>query len=157
MCIQGHICLFGEVADDEVILNVYGRIVGDCWHDSPGHYPHIELDAFVVMPNHIHSIIVLVADDDTIVGAGLGPAPTGPTCAKRHGLQEIVRALKSFSARRINRHRKTPSTPVWQRNYYESVIRNESELNAIRQYIAYNPLNWGDDPDNPANVTPTML
>ncbi|HUV92496.1 MAG TPA: hypothetical protein VMV80_05380 [Anaerolineales bacterium] len=68
----------------------------------------------------------------------------------RHGLPEIVRAVKSFSSRRINRLRGTPGVPVWQRNYYERIIRNEKELNAIRLYILDNPLKWEWDGENPA-------
>ena len=82
-----------------------------------------------------------------IVGAGFKPAPT-PT--KRHGLPEIVRGFKTFSARRINESRRTPGEPVWQRNYYDRIIRDD-ELNRIREYIIDNPLKWDLDKDNPEN------
>ncbi len=80
------------------------------------------------------------------VGAGLKPAPT-----LKHGLPEIIRALKTFSSRRINEQKKTPGIPVWQRNYYEHVIRNETDLNQIRKYIIKNPANWSMDEENPIN------
>ena len=83
-----------------------------------------------------------------VVGAGFKPAPT-PT--KRHGLPEIVRAFKTFSARRINESRRTPGESVWQRNYYDRIIRDEDELNRIREYIIDNPLKWDLDNDNPQN------
>ena len=70
----------------------------------------------------------------------------------RHGLPEIIWEVKSFSARRINRLRGFPGVPVWQRNYFERIIRNENELNAIRRYILYNPLRWKLDGENPANT-----
>ena len=73
--------------------------------------------------------------------------PTLPTC---HGLPEIIRALKSFSARRINQLRGTPGTLVWQRGYYEHIIRNERQLNRLRNYIEANPLRWKTDAENPA-------
>jgi len=76
--------------------------------------------------------------------AGFKPAPT-----KRHGLPEIVRAFKAFSSRRTNDIRNTAGIPVWQRNYYEHVIRDEKELNSIREYIRYNPLKWEEDEENP--------
>ena len=142
--------LFGQVVDGEMVLNQYGEIVREAWFDLPNHYAHVELDAFVVMPNHIHAIIIL--DADAIgVGAGLKPAPT------RHPLSEIVRALKTFSARRINTLRGTPGVPVWQRNYYEHIIRNERALNAIRRYIAENPLRWYLDRYNPNAAAPDPL
>ena len=75
-----------------------------------------------------------------LVGAGFKPAPT-----TNHGLPEIVRALKTFSARKINELRSTKGIAVWQRNYYEHIIRNEKELGKIREYIYNNPLNWEKD------------
>ncbi len=141
ICTQNRECLFGNIGDEKMILNEYGRIVLSCWNDLPNHYSHVRLDAFQIMPNHGHGIIF-------IVGAGLKPAPT-PT--KRHGLPEIVRAFKTFSARRINESRRTPGESIWQRNYYDRIIRDEDELNRIREYIIYNPLKWDLDHDNPQN------
>jgi putative transposase len=111
------------------------------WNELPNHYPCVTCDTFVVMPNHIHGIIVV---RDTIVGAGLKPAPT------RHGLPEIIRGFKTFSARRINDLRESPGIPIWQRNYYEHIIRNEEELARIREYTANNPLQWENDRENPS-------
>jgi REP element-mobilizing transposase RayT len=80
-----------------------------------------------------------------------------PPPQKRHGLPEIVRALKSFSARLINQRRDTQGVPVWQRNYHERIVRNEHELNTIRQYVYENPMKWEMDMDNPANIEMTIL
>jgi putative transposase len=71
VCTQGHEHLFGEILDGEIKLNRYGEIVKECWHDLPNHYPCVKLDEFVVMPNHVHGIIIIMAT----VGAGLRPAP----------------------------------------------------------------------------------
>ena len=101
------------------------------------------------MPNHVHGIIIIMDTIDDTVGAGLKPAPTG--MAKRHGLPEIVRAFKTFSARRVNEMRHTPGIPLWQRNYFERVIRNENELQRIPEYIINNPAKWEMDKENPAN------
>ena len=150
ICTRNRAPLFGDVIDDKMLLNDAGRIVWECWESIPDHYTHAKTDAFIVMPNHVHGIIILT--DTAHVGAGLKPAPT-PTGAKRHPLSEIVRALKTFSARRINEHRGVSGTSVWQRNYYENVIRNESALHDIRQYILHNPAKWADDPENPRNMT----
>jgi REP element-mobilizing transposase RayT len=138
--------MFGDVNDGVMHTNGYGEIVAACWDDLPNHYSHVELDAFVVMPNHVHGIINLLHQAD--VGAGFKPAPTPRL---RHGLPEIVRAFKTFSSRRINQNRKTQGVPIWQRNYYEQVIRNERDLDQIRSYIVHNPAKWPEDRDNPAN------
>jgi len=173
VCAQAHLCLFGEIIAGEMRLNDWGRIVADTWRDLADHYPYVLLDAFVVMPNHVHGIIVLTdpvgagfkpaptdsaADDWTpagfvptdAAGAGLKPAPT----RKRHGLAEIVRAFKTFSARRINQRRGLRGAPLWQRNYYEHIIRNDVALNRIRQYIADNPRSWATDMENPQAPRP---
>ncbi|BBO15821.1 conserved hypothetical protein [Candidatus Brocadia pituitae] len=125
-------------------LNLFGKLVQTHWNDLPHHYPNVKLDAFVIMPNHAHGIIILTEID--MVGAGLTPAPT---IIKRHGLPEIVRALKTFSARRINELRNIKGISLWQRNYYDHIIRNEKSLNIIRRYILYNPVMWAYDMDNP--------
>lgn len=94
------------------------------------------------MPNQVHGVIVLTEDrrwDNLDVGAGFKPAPA---VAKRHGLPEIVRGFKTFSSRGINELRRTPRTPVWQRNYYEHVIRGEDELNRVCEYIDSNLARW---------------
>jgi putative transposase len=160
-------CLFGEVMDGKMRLNEAGMIVKKAWLDLPNHYPHLLLDAFCIMPNHLHGIFILV-DDPGRGGSGI-PYPLQPENDEekfdnissenqtrpyqRHGLPEIVRSVKSFSARRINRLRGTPGVSVWQRDYFERVIRNERELNAIRRYIQDNPLKWERDRENPNIVT----
>ena len=110
----------------------------------------MNLDEFAVMPNHVHGIINLTEAINPDVGAGLKPAPTTLE-AKHHGLTEIVRGFKTFSSRRINQIRSTPGNAVWQRNYYEQVIRDESALHRMREYIVDNPLKWDEDAENPLN------
>lgn len=158
-------CLFGDVANGRMNLNRHGHIVRDAWFDLKNHYRHVELGGFVIMPNHVHGIIVLIDDgrggsstsgginSPDISPAGMHNLPTNQTRPyvkpkPRHGLPEIVRAFKSFSAKRINRLRRTDGIPVWQRNYYEHVIRNEREMDNITKYIETNPLRWDDDDEN---------
>ena len=126
---HGSECLLGDVVDGAMKLSPYGKIVQKAWAYLPAHYPHIGLDAFCIMPNHVHAIIVL---------NNAGPV-------KHHPLSEIVRAFKTFSAIRINELRKTTGIPVWQRNYYEHIIRNDEDYQRIRQYIQDNPDHWEDD------------
>ncbi|HXF47866.1 MAG TPA: transposase [Verrucomicrobiae bacterium] len=153
ICTGNRESLFGEIIDGQMRLNDLGLIVQKVWDELPEHYPSIELDKFVIMPNHIHGIIILVGAGLkpalSTPRAGLKPAPTGENSKKR-SLAEIVRAFKTFSARRINEFRRMPGLPIWQRNYYEHIIRNESSLNKIREYIKGNPLNWALDIENPA-------
>lgn len=168
--------LFGEIVNGEVKLNRYGNIVRDAWFDLKNHYRHLELGAFVIMPNHVHGIIILVDDIRRGGSSALGKTnlpngrgesfmsgnitlPDGLNSGsvslqnkqtrpyvneKRHALPEIVRAFKSFSSRRINRLRKTDGIPVWQRNYYEHIIRNEREMDNIHRYIESNPTRWNE-------------
>jgi REP element-mobilizing transposase RayT len=137
ICAQNMECFFGEIRNGDMELNPYGSIVKNCWKDLINHYSYVELDALTIMPNHIHGIITI-------------PAPT--RTQKNHGLSEIVRALKTFSSRKINKLRNRKGVSIWQRNYYEHIIRNEKEMNKIREYIINNPLQWDLDKENPENI-----
>jgi len=131
-------------------LNEYGEIVHQEWLHAAILRPNVELDAFVVMPNHVHGIVVLHD-----VGRGtLQRAPTLERFGKptSNSIPTIVRLFKSVATRRINTTRQTPSAMVWQRNYYEHVIRNEDDLGKITEYIVDNPLKWELDEENPENV-----
>jgi REP element-mobilizing transposase RayT len=157
--------LFGTIVDGAMRLSSYGQLAQDVWAGLPQHYPHITLDSFVVMPNHIHGVVFIA--DNADVGTGLKPAraaltalppdgavgaglkPARPGSPMRHGLPELIRAFKTFSARRINEARGTPGTSIWQPNYYEHVIRSERSLDAIREYILTNPQRWTEDTENP--------
>ena len=146
ICTKNRSCFLGEIDNDRMILNHYGEIVRLSWLELPEPYHNVELDVFVIMPNHIHGIIFLKD-----VGAGLKPAPT---VSSYHclALPEIIRAFKTFSSRKINELRNTSGTSVWQRNYYEHVIRRDESLDQIREYIVTNPLRWALDRENPANL-----
>ncbi len=150
---QGQRCLFGEIIDDQMRLSHSGHIVQKAWQDLPNHYPHVRLDEFIIMPNHVHGIIVLT-DIERRGGSTDPPLPDPPlqpdsTEMVSHGLPEIVRAFKSFSARRINQNLHVEGSPVWQRNYYERIIRNNTEWDRIRLYIQNNPRQWDSDLNNP--------
>jgi putative transposase len=145
VCTKNRLCLFGEIDNDRMRLSSLGEIIRLSWFDLPKHYSNVELDVFVIMPNHIHGIIFL-----TDVGAGLKPAPTVPAC-HCHPLPEIVRGFKTFSSRKINELRNLSGTALWQRNYYEHVIRRDESLEKIREYIETNPLRWALDKENPVN------
>jgi len=151
-------CLFGNVMDGQMRLNEFGEIVRDEWLKTETIRPRVQLDEYVIMPNHVHGIIII--NDDNRRGT-LQRAPTimqrAPTIMQRtptieqfgkptsDSIPTIIRLLKSATTKRINEYRNTPAVPVWQRNYYEHIIRNETELQQIRQYIANNPINWEND------------
>ena len=164
ICTWNRECLLGEIVAGEMRLNEYGHIVVECWLAIPQHFPRVELDAFVVMPNHIHGIIMIAGathpSPDLVGATHASPDPVGATHAsplqKQHrsgpnpqSLGAIVGSFKSAAAKRINEFRGTPGFPVWQRNYYEHIIRNESALQRIRMYIQNNPINWDLDSENP--------
>jgi REP element-mobilizing transposase RayT len=143
ICTQGRVCLFGEVVDGHMTLNDAGRMVQRVWDDLPMRFPSIALDMFVIMPNHVHGIIA-------IVGAGLA-LPCGGAASSAPTLGDIVRAFKSVSAIQVNQLLSRSEQPLWQRNYYEHIIRNDEELARVGQYILDNPAQWLDDQDNPQN------
>jgi len=142
---HGRDCIFGEIVQGEMHPNKLGSIIQAAWQDLPIHYYHVRLDEFVVMPNHVHGIFVLIDD----IGTDGSPDPPLQQQPARHGLPEIIRAFKSFSARRINQILKNEGAPVWQRNYYERIIRNNTEWERIRLYIQNNPIQWENDQINP--------
>jgi putative transposase len=111
--------------------NRLGAVVEDSWAGSPNHYQNVSLDAFILMPNHVHGVII-IEDEPSGVGAGLKPALPATASSRRHGAPEIVRAFKTFSARRINEMHPSTGKSVWQLGFYDHVIRGESELNRVR-------------------------
>jgi putative transposase len=142
ICTHGRQSLFGTIPDGLMQPSLYGKIVADSWQELPLHYPAIANDVFVVMPNHFHGIIII---DD----CGRSGSKPDPTC--KFPLSEIVRGFKTFSARKINELRNSQGNPVWQRSYYEHIIRSEMELEQIGAYILFNPSKWEFDRENPKN------
>ncbi len=151
ICTHRRACLFGDVVDDDVELNALGRIVMTTWESLPGRYPQITLDAFVIMPNHVHGII-MIEDGERPVGA-IHELPLRNTRYRRRTmtLPLVVGYFKMNASKQINRTRLTPGAPVWQRNYYEHIIRGDDDLGRIRAYIALNPRHWALDRENPAS------
>ena len=214
--VQERLCLFGEISDERMCLNEAGRMVGRAWEELPQRFPTIQTDAYVVMPNHLHGIILIdwspptdsatghVADQ----GAGIpvGPplvraqppdppataqsrvgaplvgaqhpdaAPTSQppvgaplvgaqeqdaadTAKNRIRLGDVIGAYKSLTTVNYIRAVETRNWPpfrgrLWQRNYYEHVVRSDESLLKIREYIRYNPARWASDRDNPQAIAP---
>lgn len=140
VCVKGKQCRLGKIVDGEMAVSKEGEIVTGVWENLPTHYSHIELDEFVVMPNHVHGIIWILEHKNDRVGEGLRPSPT--SSKKIYGLLEIVRAFKSFSSRQINELRDTKGSSFWQRSFYDHIIRDEEDLYQHRKYINQNVLKW---------------
>ncbi len=149
---QGGKCLFGEIVDGVVRLNDAGLMVQAVWEDMPNHYAGIEPEAFVVMPNHIHGIVSLVGTDlrptPNSKGQPQGVAPTRNSA--KMSLSDVMHRFKTLTTKRyieaVKRFSWTSfTTRLWQRIYFEHVIRNEESLNRIRQYIVENPVRWEFD------------
>ena len=149
-------CLFGDVVDLEMQVNALGRIVQECWDEIPAHFPNVVVDAFVVMPNHVHGIIFIHENNR----AGANPVgarhvsprqePTYPPRGfKPCSVGALVAAFKSSVTRRARGE--LNSSNIWQRNYYEHILRDQVDTKRITGYILDNPINWDQDEENPQN------
>ncbi len=207
LCVQDRSCELGEINNGGITLSDWGRIAAQTWTWLRNQYPYVALDVWVMMPNHLHGIIVLLDDVDALLDVGArrdvegarhdvegarcavgarrdvegarrdaggarhdaggarhdaggarhdAPLRRGDTFShdaiKRKPLGQLIGAFKTVSTKRINEMRGTPGARFWQRNYYEHIVRDEPDMNRIRQYIIENPRRWAEDRDNPANT-----
>ena len=180
LCTHNRECLFGQIQNGQMILNEYGKMVEQCWNNLSNHYDNIELDAYVIMPNHFHGIILITDNVDNVDNVRairelpIHELPIHELPRQRKHelpihelprqqqkqrqqqrrkmlLPKIVGRFKTNSAKQINQMRNTPGISVWQRNYYEHIIRDEKSLENIRNYIINNPAKWQDDDYNLTN------
>jgi putative transposase len=150
ICTNNHECIFGNIIHEEMKLSTEGTIAQRCWEEIPKHFSNVQLDEYIIMPNHIHGIIILtepmvgtrhaVSLREQFAKPVIGSVPT------------VVRSFKSAATKRIHEIRNTPSLPVWQGRFFEHIIRNDNELNNIRDYIQNNVLKWMFENDNPDNI-----
>jgi putative transposase len=157
ICTRDRECLLGKVVNGLVQLNETGRLVESVWLQTATVRPDIELDAYVIMPNHFHAVFFIhesrgvpgathrVAPTINHAAAGKTRRPTGP---KPGSVGAVMAQFKSLVSKRINLTQKNLAGSVWQRNYYEHVIRDEASLNRIREYIATNAQRWELDREN---------
>ncbi|HKJ28450.1 MAG TPA: transposase [Anaerolineales bacterium] len=125
-------CLFGEVDGDKIQLNPIGKLVEKIWFGLPRQFLHIKADHFVVMPNHVHGLIEIMPNE----------------IKSRHGLSDIMNGYKSRTTRLVNRIRDTKGVPLWQRSFYDRIIRDEKQLLTVIEYIRQNPSRWMEDEEN---------
>ena len=139
ICTYHHECLFGEIVDGKIVLNPLGLIVKHNWIAISNHFKFVRINQYMIMPNHIHGILIVDG-----VGAGL-PRPTSGRGNRAPTLGQMIAYFKYVCAKQIHRIIDNPQLPIWQRNYYEHIIRNEKDYWAIKQYIKDNPKNWERD------------
>ena len=171
ICCYQRECLFGNIINSQIILNNFGQLIKEEWLKSAEIRKEIELDDFVIMPNHFHAIVIInqeinsdfmkndVDFQDNNVGAN-GRSPLGQIQSSRpkismkpKSISSLIAGFKSATTKKINIIRNTPQNPVWQRNYYDHIIRNDESLAKIREYVQNNPLSWENDqlhPNNPS-------
>ena len=148
ICVQNREYVLGEVVDEKIILTAIGEIIEKFWFEIPNHFYNVELDEFIVMPNHLHGIIVIY------VGVQNFEPLQGQRNQFQHiipkSLGSIIRTCKAAVTHWCNNNGHEYFR--WQRNYYEHIIRNEDDLNQIREYISGNPLKWETDKENPNKI-----
>jgi len=161
VCTLDRIAWFGEIAKGEMVLNGYGKVVQGFVEDMPEHYPNVVLDEWVIMPNHIHMIVVLDGiagiDPAGMVVGGVGTehcsVPTGSTKSQLHGghdfdryglLSKVVKSFKNAVTKTI-RYEMGCNNFGWQRSFHDHIIRDQKSLDNIRSYIRFNPVNWKED------------
>jgi REP element-mobilizing transposase RayT len=172
VCVQRREGLFGNIVDDAMDLTDAGRMVEGWWTKLPEKFSGVHLDEFTIMPNHFHGIIIVGATPCGCPDVGRPHGADEPEPGRPHGADEpepgrphgaaptVGDVMDWFKTMTTNayirgvRQTNWPPYPgrLWQRNYYERIIRNEDELTAIREYIRQNPMKWTDDEDNPANA-----
>jgi REP element-mobilizing transposase RayT len=137
ICSHERLCLFGAITESTITLSPTGQLVQDCWLDLPNHHK-LELDYFIVMPNHVHSILMLTE------ASTAGRAPTLESFQKPvvNSVPTIIRSYKSAVTKAAREHGMVGIDGIWQRGYFERVLRNEHELIEARKYIEQNPQKW---------------
>jgi len=164
ICVHGWACLLGEVVNGAMRLSEWGQVASHYWKRIPEHVAHVELDEWVVMPNHMHGIVVITGRGEAFLasasstgnlrhggtrlpdrGATRNASPLLQPVLQPGSLGAIVGNYKSVTTRRINRLRGMPGTPFWQRYYWEHIIRTDASLNRIRAYMQSNPGRWAED------------
>ncbi|MBN1878440.1 MAG: transposase [Anaerolineae bacterium] len=150
LCSYQRECLFGEINDGVMMLSTIGHFAAGCWLWLADRYPYVCLDEWTVMPNHLHGIIAIIDEDKgSPAGVNVRAPSTRPT---RKPLGRLIGAFKTVSTKHVNILRDMPGVPLWQRNYYEHVIRNEADLQRIREYIFNNPASWLEDENHPDKI-----
>ncbi len=140
ICTYERKCVFGEIANQQMELNVFGTIVHEQWKQTGILRDNVQLDAFVVMPNHVHGIILITSTNNNLRDM-MHHVPTPRKFSKpiANSLSAIVGSFKAAVTRQIRRLPETPDHPIWQSRYHDHIIRSLPDLNRIRAYVRANP------------------
>jgi len=159
ICIQNRQCLFGDIKDGNMFLNQAGEMVRSVWENLSRRFVHVISDEYIVMPNHIHGVIIIDRRGESCIrpNYSMGDHKDRPYGTATNSIGRIIQAYKSVTTNRyildVKKHNWPPfAGRLWQRNYYEHIIRNEKDLHEIREYIANNPINWEKDEENQDNI-----
>lgn len=143
VCIYQRHNTFGTVIDGNMVLSQWGEIVDEEWRRTETVRANVELDAYVIMPNHLHGVVLIV--EDATANGSANQYQNAKLQNTAGSLGQIVGHFKSIATKRIRSVVAPCDAPVWQRGYYEHIIRNEESLNEIRAYIVSNPRRWSED------------
>lgn len=160
VCTHQHMPLFGEISNKEMRLTGFDTLVVEEWERTAEMRPHVTLDAFVVMPNHFHAVVLFEDASLSVEGGDRERSRTGGSTPLQQApspLGSVIGGFKRSVTKQVNVLRGTPGIPLWQRNYYEHVVRSEASLEAIREYVATNPARWEADVLHPDNTSGTPL
>jgi len=150
ICVKERKNLFGDIIDGEMCRNQCGKIVKSMWDEITNHYDGILLDEFIVMPNHVHGIIIITEDSVGVIHES--PLKMNIKERRQMLLSKIIGRFKMNSSKQINNIRNTPGMSVWQRNYYDHIIRNQKSFHRIQEYIIRNPERWQMNKENPDQI-----
>lgn len=142
ICTQGHQSALGKIVDQNVELTWKGEIAQDLWAEIPLHFSYVNLDEFVVMPNHLHGILWIEEQNDSIPSLRKNPNSVNPQAGS---LSVIVRSFKSAVTRKVNQTSHTRGRGFWQRSFHDHILRDDQDLDEHRKYILENPIRWKMD------------
>jgi REP element-mobilizing transposase RayT len=146
ICTKNHECMFGSIINGKMDLNERGRIIDGCWKGISEYFPYVGLDEYIIMPNHFHGIIIINEIDIHCCRGEVASPLRKPT------LGNMTAYFKYQSTKLTNESQVTPGAKVWQRNYFDRIIRGEKELQNIRDYISNNVLAWAFETEHPENI-----
>jgi REP element-mobilizing transposase RayT len=142
-------CIFGQILENKALLSPIGKITKDCWIEIPQHFPNVKLETYVVMPNHLHGILTIDArsqktkckEETIILKEAFGRPSPG-------SIPTIVRSFTSAASRRARESGLVVGESIWQRGYFEHVLRNTRDFVETTNYILQNPARWAYEEDN---------
>jgi len=147
ICVRDNRPLFGRVINGEMALDPFGKIADSCWRGIPNHFAGVRLGRYVIMPNHVHGIIILPGGTRSVANADTASLPNTHAfgAPEASSIPTVVRSFKSAVTKLVRKATGNPRIHLWQRNYYEHVIRDEDDFRATSKYIRLNPARWKFD------------